>query len=177
MRFGVVADDVSVRRDVADKFRADPRELSHEKESGANLSPFEKREQLRSEGWVGAVVESQSDLRAERCATQRGPEELRRGVHGAPRGDARSDPRDGWQDDGPGIHARRNGTKARCKVTARQNSGPRYRVVAQYCFVCRASLMGARQLLRERLPVVGYSRMMIGERPNEGGNFTAAPGV
>ena len=68
MRFGVIADGVSARGDLADKFGAGPSELAHQKKRGAHISAFEKSEQPRRDGGIGPVVECQRDLRAKRRA-------------------------------------------------------------------------------------------------------------
>jgi len=62
MRFCVIADSVSARGDVADKFGTDPRELAYEEKCGARVSLFEKSQQPRRDGGIGPVVKRQRDL-------------------------------------------------------------------------------------------------------------------
>ena len=68
MRFGVIADGVSARGDLADKFGAGPGELAYQEKCGVHVLLFEKSQQPRRDGGIRPVVERQRNLPAIRRA-------------------------------------------------------------------------------------------------------------
>ncbi len=85
MGLRMIAESVPASRDLAYELGTRARESSHQKKSRSHRVPFEKCQQLRSNGRIRPVVKRQRNLTASARMVQSRAENFRCGMHRAPR--------------------------------------------------------------------------------------------